>query len=31
MALAGRFPGDGSSLTTQARDAVDVVLRGILV
>jgi AcrR family transcriptional regulator len=30
-ALAGRFPGDGSSVTDQARDAVDVVLRGILV
>ena len=30
-ALAGRFPGDGSTLTAQARDAVDVVLRGILV
>jgi TetR/AcrR family transcriptional regulator len=30
-ALAGRFPGDGSTVTEQARDAVDVVLRGILV
>jgi len=30
-ALAGRFPGDGSTVTDQARDAVDVVLRGILV
>ena len=27
-ALAGRFPGDGSTVTEQARDAVDVVLRG---
>ena len=30
-ALAGRFPGDGSTVTEQARDAVDVVLRGIVV
>ncbi len=30
-ALAGRFPWDGSTVTEQARDAVDVVLRGILV
>ena len=28
-ALAGRFPGDHGSLTDQARQAVDVVLRGI--
>lgn len=28
-ALAGRFPGDHGSLTDQAREAVDVVLRGI--
>jgi hypothetical protein len=27
--LAGRFPGDHGSLTEQAREAVDVVLRGI--
>lgn len=27
--LAGRFPGDHGSLTDQAREAVDVVLRGI--
>ena len=30
-ALAGRFPGSGESLTDQARDAVDMVLRGIVV
>ena len=30
-ALAGRFPGGGGSLTDQARDAVDMVLRGIVV
>ncbi len=30
-ALAGRFPGEHGSLTDQARDAVDVVLRGIVV
>jgi TetR/AcrR family transcriptional regulator len=30
-ALASRFPGDHGSLTDQAREAVDVVLRGILV
>jgi hypothetical protein len=30
-ALAGRFPGDGSTVTAQAREAVDVVLRGIVV
>lgn len=29
-ALAGRFPG-GGSLTEQAREAVDVVLRGIVI
>lgn len=29
-ALAGRFPGDHGSLTDQAREAVDVVLRGIM-
>jgi AcrR family transcriptional regulator len=29
-ALASRFPGDHGSLTDQAREAVDVVLRGIL-
>jgi AcrR family transcriptional regulator len=28
-ALAGRFPGDHGTLTEQAREAVDVVLRGI--
>jgi TetR/AcrR family transcriptional regulator len=27
--LAGRFPGDHGTLTEQAREAVDVVLRGI--
>jgi TetR/AcrR family transcriptional regulator len=30
-ALAGRFPGGEGSLTDQAREAVDVVLRGIVV
>ena len=30
-ALAGRFPGGVRSLTDQAREAVDVVLRGIVV
>lgn len=30
-ALAGRFPGEHGSLTDQAREAVDVVLRGIAV
>jgi AcrR family transcriptional regulator len=30
-ALAGRFPGAHGSLTEQAREAVDVVLRGIVV
>lgn len=30
-ALAGRFPGNRSSLIEQARAAVDVVLRGIVV
>ena len=30
-ALAGRFPGEHGSLTDQAREAVDVVLRGIVV
>lgn len=30
-ALAGRFPDDHRTLTDQAREAVDVVLRGILV
>ena len=30
-ALAGRFPPDHRSLTDQAREAVDVVLRGIVV
>jgi hypothetical protein len=30
-ALAGRFPGDDGDLLTQAREAVDVVLRGIVV
>jgi AcrR family transcriptional regulator len=30
-ALAGRFPGEYGSLTDQARAAVDVVLRGIVV
>jgi TetR/AcrR family transcriptional regulator len=29
--LAGRFPGEHGSLTDQAREAVDVVLRGIIV
>jgi TetR/AcrR family transcriptional regulator len=29
--LAGRFPGDHGTLTDQAREAVDVVLRGIVV
>jgi AcrR family transcriptional regulator len=28
-ALAGRFPGDHGTLTEQAREAVDVVVRGI--
>jgi TetR/AcrR family transcriptional regulator len=30
-ALASKFPGDHGSLTDQAREAVDVVLRGIVV
>lgn len=30
-ALAGRFPGEHGTLTEQAREAVDVVLRGIVV
>jgi AcrR family transcriptional regulator len=30
-ALAGRFPGDHGTITDQAREAVDVVLRGIVV
>jgi AcrR family transcriptional regulator len=30
-ALAGRFPGDNGDLLAQAREAVDVVLRGIVV
>lgn len=30
-ALAGRFPDGGESLTDQAREAVDMVLRGIVV
>lgn len=30
-ALAGRFPGDHGSTIDQAREAVDVVLRGIVV
>jgi TetR/AcrR family transcriptional regulator len=30
-ALAGRFPGDRATVTDQAREAVDVVLRGIMV
>jgi TetR/AcrR family transcriptional regulator len=29
--LSGRFPGDHGTLTDQAREAVDVVLRGILI
>ena len=29
--LAGRFPGDHGTLTDQAREAVDVVLRGIVL
>jgi TetR/AcrR family transcriptional regulator len=30
-ALAGRFPGEHGTVTDQAREAVDVVLRGIVV
>ncbi len=30
-ALAGRFPGGHGDLLAQAREAVDVVMRGIVV